>query len=245
MNKTKKITILSALILVALQAQSQTVYKQDTSLVQPSSGDVPSLAQPMYSDAYLKSVKCDPGVWNKLMNDYMQKRGGERLAEDMHLVQKQKNNTPPAKKNGGKTCTEQAIDQVNGAITKIENLGTVLTGISAIAGNRVPSIPWGKVATAAGAAAGALLDKQVCSEVNSINQGISGQVNQVVSQTNQQVYQGINSTGQGNQIYGAIGKQTGGVTSLPTVQAPTVKQTLNKDSVNSLQNTLQTVNPFK
>lgn len=213
MLSIKKISLITSLALVAgiftpLSANAQQLIKVETL-------NGKALYYREYSDQTLLTSGCEPGIYRKMVADYLQKRGAAHVAEHLIRGDQQARQTPGSAPiagaggasggaNGGggalgaaQSCFEQASSQ-------ILNSGKQVAGIfGAISGGIDANSLFNSLATS--------VVNGACQEINSVLGKATGSVQGVISGVTQPITSTISSANGQLASLGISGGISGGI----------------------------------
>lgn len=221
-HKNKILTL--ALITSALFA-SNTIAQ--TQVTVPNSG-TPALTYFTYTNQELQAAGCDPNVWNELVTEYVKKRMVERNQQG--LIQVQKQATPPVPAGGtssGKSCFENATNQINSAISGVNSVLSIFTGN--VDWSSLSNKTLGQLTTAA--------CNQIDSHLGNITSGVFQPINSTIHQTTGMI--------SGASVNTALGSVNLGGAITPSTNTTTVPHVNTTGATSGIIDTIQQFNPFR
>lgn len=127
-NSFKKLSV-SIGIGVLMGISATQAVAQNQAPAQGQNPQTPQIMLPEYTAQQLKEARCDPNVWNELVQNYLAKRGYERQVQGKIQVIDQGNAAPQANQGAsGASCWDQAIDQLGSIATTLDSIMSIFNG---------------------------------------------------------------------------------------------------------------------
>jgi len=230
-HKTKIFALgLVSSALIAGNAMAQT------KVTVPNTG-TPALTYFTYTNQELQSSGCDPNVWNELVADYIQKRTLERAQQGAIQVQDQaKPPIPAGGTTSGRSCFENATNQINSAISGINSLLSIFTG----------SVDWSSLANNTINQLTTAACNQIDAYLVNMTSGVLQPINNTVNQTNSTIGGASINTSLGSvNVGGAIVPNTSTTTTVPYVNTTTNTTGTIQNTTTEILSNIQQFNPFR